>query len=54
MSMLAFFPWLELKDPVTFAEFELIPFVRGSAPGGAIQESVDRVLADVPSTRQRY
>jgi len=48
MSMLAFFPWLEVSEPVTAGEFELLPFRRGVAPSGrgtTDQAIYDRLLA---------
>lgn len=48
MSMLAFFPWLRLKEQLQAGEFELIPYKRGQAPGGVgtgLQRSLDSVTA---------
>jgi len=34
MSMLAFFPWLKLKDTITVENYTLVPYRRNSAPTG--------------------
>jgi hypothetical protein len=48
MSMTAFFPWLCLKEQLQAGEFELIPYKRGQAPGGAGTES-QRILDSIMS-----
>src|SRR5918997_954773 len=48
MSMLAFFPWLRLKESIVVGEFELVPYLRGHQPAGRgtqLQGTLDRVLA---------
>lgn len=47
MSMLAFFPWISLKEETPIGEFRLVPYRRGEAPftqGGKEQAIVDNVL----------
>lgn len=47
MSMLAFFPWLQISDAVRVEEFELLPYQRGIAPSGRAtkeQSVFDRLL----------
>lgn len=47
MSMIVFFPWLRLKEQLQAGEFELIPYRRGKAPGGAgtqLQTILDSIL----------
>ena len=47
MSMLAFFPWMEISGPIHVGQFELLPYRRGIAPGGPDteqQSTVDRLL----------
>ena len=48
MSMIAFFPWLCLNEQLQAGEFELIPYTRGQAPGGAGME-LQRILDSVTS-----
>ncbi len=48
MSMFAFFPWMQVRKPVRVAEFELVPYRRGVAPGErgtSAQTTYDRLLA---------
>ena len=44
MSVLAFFPWWEIEEPIRVGGYELLPFVRGEAPAGG--NSTERVLLD--------
>ena len=48
MNMIAFFPWLCLKEQLQVGEFELIPYKRGQTPGGAdieLQRTLDSVTS---------
>jgi hypothetical protein len=44
MSMLAFFPWLDLDEELRLPEFSLVQFQRGRLPGGEIQTALDAVM----------
>ena len=47
MSMLPFFPWIEVKEELKLGEFQLVPYEPGRTPGGAgteLQASLDSVL----------
>ena len=47
MSMLAFFPWVSIKESIVVGEFELIPYLRDIKPAGRsteLQGILDRVL----------
>lgn len=48
MSMLAFFPWLRLKESIVVGEFELVPYLRGHQPAGRGTQLQDTLG---PSTR---
>ena len=46
MSTLVFFPWLGLTNVIKVGDFSLIPFERGTKPGGrgtTLQKSLDEV-----------
>lgn len=48
MSILAFLPWLSLKESIVVGEFELVPYLRDLQPAGQgtqLQGIIDRVLA---------
>jgi len=53
VGMVAFFPWLKLKDELAGGGFKLIQFERGRLPGGADQERLDRVLQPYIESRDR-
>jgi hypothetical protein len=43
MSMLAFFPWLEIEGRIRFGEYELVPFKREREPSGSGSEEQKRI-----------
>jgi hypothetical protein len=42
--MLAFFPWLALREVLSIEGYSLIPFVRDQYPGGLLQPTIDNLL----------
>jgi hypothetical protein len=43
MSMLAFFPWLEIEGRILLGEYEIVPFKRGREPSGSGSEEQKRI-----------
>lgn len=60
MAAIAFFPWLNCKEPMNFGAARLIPYERGKRPGSRIaitQATVDAILsvyADRPDCRVQH
>lgn len=47
MSMLAFFPWIDLENEIAIGDYRLVPYIRGrlpAAPDSELQATLDGIL----------